>query len=175
MNLWSYPVGATLGGHVLTERTVQHARAFADLNGNQHGPEIFHVWPLADLNALGILSWVEDAVPQDYTPGEPVDVEEGGTIRRTYPDAQPDPVAIAARQKLLANAIRAERDAKLTACEWMVTRHRDQVDAGAGTTLTAVQYQELLTYRQALRDITGQDGFPTNVVWPELPTWMETA
>ena len=28
---------------------------------------------------------------------------------------------------------------------------------------------EQTTYRQALRDITGQDGFPTNITWPTKP------
>lgn len=28
--------------------------------------------------------------------------------------------------------------------------------------------QEVLDYRQALRDVTGQKGFPFGVVWPEL-------
>lgn len=29
--------------------------------------------------------------------------------------------------------------------------------------------QEWAEYRQALRDITKQEGFPFNIVWPELP------
>jgi hypothetical protein len=28
---------------------------------------------------------------------------------------------------------------------------------------------EWRTYRQALRDLPAQDGFPTNVTWPEKP------
>lgn len=30
--------------------------------------------------------------------------------------------------------------------------------------------QEIKVYRQALRDIPQQDGFPDNIVWPEKPT-----
>ena len=29
--------------------------------------------------------------------------------------------------------------------------------------------QELKEYRQSLRDITNQKGFPENVIWPEMP------
>lgn len=40
----------------------------------------------------------------------------------------------------------------LTSTDWLSIRHRDQVDAEQPTSLTAAQYSELLTYRQALRD-----------------------
>lgn len=73
-----------------------------------------------------------------------------------------DPAAVAA-------AVRATRDAKLTACEWLVIRHRDQVDAGVSTTLAAEQYADLLAYRQALRDVPSQQGFPLEVSWPVEP------
>lgn len=36
--------------------------------------------------------------------------------------------------------------------------------------ITAEKRQEWLAYRQALRDITNQPGFPDNVVWPVEPT-----
>jgi hypothetical protein len=29
---------------------------------------------------------------------------------------------------------------------------------------------EQIAYRQALRDITGQAGFPTNITWPQEPS-----
>lgn len=35
---------------------------------------------------------------------------------------------------------------------------------------TAPPTQEMLDYRQALRDITSQDGFPVGVEWPEAPS-----
>jgi hypothetical protein len=31
------------------------------------------------------------------------------------------------------------------------------------------------TYRQALRDITGQAGFPWTITWPKDPNWVEPA
>ncbi len=71
----------------------------------------------------------------------------------------------------LAASARTKRDAALTACEWLVIRHRDQTDAGAGTTLTAAQYKELLTYRQALRDWPTTTGWP-DVALPTPPAWL---
>jgi hypothetical protein len=53
--------------------------------------------------------------------------------------------------------IREERDAKLAATDW--TQVADApVDQAAWA-----------TYRQALRDIPAQEGFPSEVVWPDSP------
>ena len=53
--------------------------------------------------------------------------------------------------------IRTERDAKLTESDW--TQVSDApVDKAAWT-----------TYRQALRDIPSQAGFPNEVTWPTEP------
>ncbi len=32
-----------------------------------------------------------------------------------------------------------------------------------------IMSDDMTTYRQALRDITDQDGFPTNITWPTKP------
>jgi len=93
----------------------------------------------------------------------------------TYSDTQPAPYAETDAGK--AEQIRAQRDHALDDCEWMVTRHRDQVDAVAAgllaaSTLTTAQYQELLAYRQALRDITAQAGWPGSITWPSKPEWV---
>ena len=53
--------------------------------------------------------------------------------------------------------VRAERDAKLAACDWM---------ANSDVTMS----DEWRTYRQALRDVPAQSGFPTNVTWPIKPS-----
>ena len=37
------------------------------------------------------------------------------------------------------------------------------------SSLTTEQQQQVLDYRQALLDITQQDGFPDNIIWPEVP------
>ena len=58
--------------------------------------------------------------------------------------------------------IRAERDRRLSHCAWIVERHRDQLENGEATTLTDDEYHDWLTYRQALRDIPQQPGFPWN-------------
>ena len=62
----------------------------------------------------------------------------------------------AERLESLANTVRAKRDALLRECDYMAMPDYPSPPNG------------LLGYRQALRDITGQAGFPHNVTWPEL-------
>lgn len=59
----------------------------------------------------------------------------------------------------LARDARAERDRRLAACDW--TQARDIPAA------TAERWQP---YRQALRDISAQPGFPIHITWPQEPT-----
>jgi uncharacterized protein (DUF1330 family) len=55
-----------------------------------------------------------------------------------------------------AKGIRAERNRLLSESDWM---------ALSDVTMSA----EMATYRQALRDITAQEGFPHVVTWPTKP------
>ena len=64
--------------------------------------------------------------------------------------------------------LRQLRDIKLYETDWMVTRHRDQVEAGISTSLSSSQYTQLLGYRQELRDITNIYSSIDDVVWPIL-------
>lgn len=61
---------------------------------------------------------------------------------------------------LAAKKIRAMRDALLSETDWVVIK--------AAETQSPVP-QEWLLYRQALRDLPQQEGFPTNVQWPLKP------
>ncbi len=56
--------------------------------------------------------------------------------------------------------IRAQRNLLLTQCDW--TQLPD-------APLTTEQKQEWAEYRQALRDVPEQAGFPENVAWPLVP------
>ena len=65
----------------------------------------------------------------------------------------PPPLTV---EELAANA-RAERDALLTACDW--TQVAD----------APVDQAAWCAYRQALRDVPEQAGFPTEIIWPVKP------
>jgi len=87
-------------------------------------------------------------------------------------DANGKPILIdrpAPTTEELAVIKRNERDALLLDSQWLVQRHRDQIEVAEPTTLTSDQYKALLTYRQALRDVTTQAGFPNNIAWPSYP------
>lgn len=66
----------------------------------------------------------------------------------------------------VAEQVREERDKKLADCDWVTTK---AVDQNAQDNLGIQVPQVWLDYRQALRDITEQDGFPLNVIWPDEP------
>jgi hypothetical protein len=56
-----------------------------------------------------------------------------------------------------AKSVREQRGTKLADCDWTQV-----ADAPVDKTVWA-------TYRQALRDITAQSGFPWSVTWPDAP------
>ena len=74
-----------------------------------------------------------------------------------YSVADMDADAIAAKDAEQAKAIRDQRNTKLTESDW--TQVADApVDKAAWA-----------TYRQALRDVTTQTGFPWTIEWPTQP------
>jgi len=80
--------------------------------------------------------------------GEARHRRDGGKFVVVPPVAPPD----------VSFSVRRHRDALLTACDW--TQLPDVPEA------TQSRYQ---TYRQALRDVPDQPGFPTAIQWPEQP------
>ena len=72
---------------------------------------------------------------------------------------------IAGADDRAAEAVRAKRDKLLAECDWVTVK---AVDQNAADNLGIQVPQVWLDYRQALRDITAQEGFPHNVIWPEV-------
>lgn len=56
----------------------------------------------------------------------------------------------------------------LTDTDWLVQRHKEEVDAGS-TTLTSEEYQSLVQYRASLRALTNSDLYPNEYVIPSYP------
>lgn len=67
---------------------------------------------------------------------------------------------IAEETELQTVEIRESRNGMLTKCDWT------QLPDAA---LTQEQKDQWATYRQALRDLPSQNGFPWDVVWPAKP------
>ncbi|KAA0179507.1 hypothetical protein FX016_18325 [Cupriavidus gilardii] len=64
---------------------------------------------------------------------------------------------------------KSRRDSLLRSSDWIVHRHRDEVDGGFPLTLAQSKYREWLEYRQKLRDVPEQEGFPDSIEWPMEP------
>lgn len=84
-----------------------------------------------------------------------------------YKPPAPDDTSVFDEQEWLwvtleerANRVRAQRAALLQQTDWMVTRAADQ-----GVMLNPAW----ASYRQTLRDVPKQAGFPDSVVWPTPP------
>lgn len=72
-------------------------------------------------------------------------------------DWQPPTIADAAQ----VAQVRADRDRRLAATDWVVLR---AIDSGVPTDAAWT------AYRQALRDVPEQPGFPTAITWPQEPS-----
>jgi hypothetical protein len=108
---------------------------------------------LEDALANGLVPIVGDEPahdPERQRLAGPQYVLEGQQVNRVFTVEQiPD------EEK--AGQVRAERNDKLKDSDW--TQVND----------APVDKEAWATYRQALRDVTGQEGFPWTIVWPTQP------
>jgi len=103
-----------------------------------------------DANNNWVQAYVERDMFADY-----VD-EEGVTVTK----ASQEEAYTATKNAEAATAARATRDGLIASCDWMAIKAFE-----GGTTVSA----EWATYRQALRDVSAQEGFPNDITWPEKP------
>lgn len=64
------------------------------------------------------------------------------------------------------------RDMEIKRVQWLRDRHRDELDIGLESTLTAEQFRQILVYIQALRDWPEASGFPADDSRPIAPGWI---
>ena len=67
-------------------------------------------------------------------------------------------------EEQLAQQARAKRDRLLSYCDFYLMPDYPATEEGLA---------EVKVYRQALRDITKQEGFPKEIVWPEVPEVLQ--
>ncbi|MCP2071470.1 UNVERIFIED_ORG: hypothetical protein J2Y77_000906 [Pseudomonas lini] len=122
---------------------------------------------------------INEIIPADAIPvtaerrRELLDGQSTGKVIDFSPDTGPvliDPPP--ASPEVLATIERQWRDGRLLDTDGMVTRHRDELEEGTVTTLTADQYVELQTYRRALRDWPQSEVFPEIELRPVAPAWI---
>ena len=56
----------------------------------------------------------------------------------------------------------------LTSTDWLVQRHKEQLDTETTTSLTAEEYVELISYRQYLRQLSSQTEFDDSFEFQEF-------
>lgn len=115
------------------------------------------------LQSLGAVALLEGAqpTPTRYQTAFRDGVEQiDGQWFTKYSVADMDDEAKAAKDVEQAKSVRQQRDEKLKETDWMVIRSLETSVALAA---------EWATYRQALRDISAQAGFPWEVTWPDAP------
>lgn len=144
-------------------------------------PEQFQQWN-TDLSHTELIHAIRKIHPdaqhgRDFLVGHPV---EQGRAERTGPaqimgwnlpcdmphvDDHIGPVwaehGAAIRAEITAAEVRAQRNRLLNAADILVNKAHDSNDAEA--------LAKAVAYRQALRDITTQPGFPTSIDWPVAP------
>ena len=131
-------------------------RAYTKANG---GPS-WETTTTEVLEALGADVVLEgpQAQPTRYQVAFADGVEQlDGKWYTKYSVAEMDADAIAEKDASQAKAMRDQRTDKLSASDWTQV-----ADAPVDKAVWA-------TYRQALRDITTQSGFPWTVTWPDAP------
>lgn len=89
-------------------------------------------------------------------------ISDNGVIRAAT-QAEIDEELTQLRTNAASNAARFKRDQLLTEADKFT-----QLDRWEG--FTSAQKAAITTYKQALRDITNQPGFPLDITWPTEPT-----
>jgi len=144
-------------------------------------PRAGHVWVWRDGEAVELAD--HRGIYYRTDTGERVEHAELGELPdRLTAEPRPSPyhdyvngawVLNEARKRAAEQAAeRAWRDMQIASVEWLRNRHRDQLEIGAPTTLTAGQYQELLAYMQTLRDWPQSAEFPAQEYRPQPPEWL---
>ena len=104
---------------------------------------------LGEQGCMGVTVWkAHNSKTEKLVPAAPY--VEGGTVYTVAVQAKTQEELDAATASEAAN-VRAQRDRLLASCDWMVIK--------AVETSTPLS-QDWATYRQALRDISSQEGFP---------------
>ena len=103
-----------------------------------------------DANGNWVYAYTERDMFSDYVN------DEGVTVTK----AEQEQAYTARKNEEAATAVRSERDKLLASCDWMAVR---AFEAGSAVST------EWATYRQALRDVTAQAGFPNTITWPTQP------
>ena len=136
---------------------VMYEGEFRALHPNTSMPQQLSEELLNDFGADVVLEGPQ-AQPTRYQTAFANGVEQlDGKWYTKYSVAEMDAEAIVAKDAEQAKAMRDQRGEKLKESDWTQV-----ADAPVDKAVWA-------TYRQALRDVTAQSGFPWTITWPDAP------
>jgi len=123
-----------------------------------------------------------EALHGDQIPGDALALTEAqyaelvsGALEHTmleYRDGQL-PVRVPMDVSTPAATERAWRNIELSRSQWVIERHRDEEASASKTTLSQERLEQLLAYRQSLRDWPASKAFPAAAGRPEPLPWLE--
>lgn len=112
---------------------------------------------LSDLGYAVVQPTSEPVINYTQNLAEGLPSESEGAYQQTWVISDAAPEVVAQRTESQSSGVRQERNQRLADCDW--TQLPDApVDASAWA-----------AYRQELRNVPSQAGFPWQVVWPEQP------
>ena len=157
---------AWIGGELIsnTEEEPVTFRGVLDMSAVPDMLEISNPNCLIPADAVEITDEQRSELLAGQTLGKVIAADDAG-----YPILIDPPPPSAAEQ---AVSERTWRDAQLAPTDAIVSRHRDEVEEGIATTLTAEQYTELQVYRRLLRDWPQGSEFPLADHRPVAPSWL---
>jgi hypothetical protein len=130
----------------LTEAAINELGGDIVFEGPQAtGGTVYQYSQLAGVEQIGGKWYTKYILGPVFTDGETTVAEQEAAYK-------------AAKDAEQAKSVRAARDAKLAATDWVVIK---ALEAGVAVPVDAA------ATRQALRDITSQAGFPWTVTWPD--------
>jgi hypothetical protein len=154
---------------VKKETLIQYPYGYAELQAdnpytNFNGLDLYPAFQGTEVNLSGHTLetvFTEDAPAYDQRTQRLVSAEapvyEGGRWVIKLQVVNKTPEELAEQEAAQAAAVRSERNARLAACDW--------------TQLADAPVDDLAwaAYRQELRDVPNQPGFPWDVQWPAKP------
>jgi hypothetical protein len=87
-------------------------------------------------------------------------------------DAEADSIRNSVNPVQKAADVRTKRDSMLNSTDWIMSRHRDELQFNKTTTLTEDQIVEVGAFREDLRNITAAPNFP-DIDWPITPDFVD--
>jgi hypothetical protein len=136
-------------------KVADYREMFPNVSFPPNGPDADF---LAANGCMGVTVWKAHDKTQKLVPAAPY--IEGNTVYTVAVEAK-TPEEVAADTASEAANVRAQRNEKLAQTDW--TQGKD-IPENISSKWAA--------YRQALRDVPAQAGFPWTVQWPNDPNWV---